>query len=226
MHSLLNEMHSLSEDLHEVRASAKKRDMEMADLTSRLDAVEFNQAAEGYPDYQADQPEASVTEALAPLPAVESYQMTPANSRPASVERQEAPADRLQEWYSLDARQRALGQPAAISPPDWTPQLLQQGEPTALQSLASPQFRSLRWPHQWPHQSHNLYPEVPLRLRRPQAMMTKEAAPASVFHLSWHGLSRMSRLPHQQVLSSHSLSSIDRLMTATSSPSWQARDLS
>ena len=36
----------------------------------------------------------------------------------------------------------------------------------------------------------------------------------------------MPRLSYQQVLSSHSLSSIARLMTATSSPSWQARDLS
>ena len=92
--------------------------MEIADLTSRLDAVEFNQAAEGYPDYQADQPEASVTEALPPLPAVESYQMTPANSRPGSQERTEtAPADRLLEWYSLNQPRLPSGQATALRPP-------------------------------------------------------------------------------------------------------------
>ena len=70
-----------------------------------------------------------------------------------------------------------------------------------------------------------LYLFPPLRLQRPQAMMTKEAAPASVFHLSWHGLSRMSRLSHRQMLSGHSLRSISSPITATSSPSWQVRDL-
>ena len=49
--SLSNELHSLREDFHEALAHATKRDMEMDDLTSRLETLEFNWA-EGVPGSQ------------------------------------------------------------------------------------------------------------------------------------------------------------------------------
>ena len=50
-------------------------------------------------------------------------------------------------------------------------------------------------------------------------MATQEAVNASVLILFWHGLSRMSRLQCRL------MDAITRPTTATSSPSWQARDL-
>ena len=55
-------------------------------------------------------------------------------------------------------------------------------------------------------------------------MVTEEAVTASVSNSLRHGLSRMSRLPCRLMLSSTGSSSITSPTTATSSPSWQARD--
>ena len=73
--SISNELHSLREDLHEPKAYGAKRDIEIADLTARLDALEHNFLAEGYPEYDAPK-ETPATGALQPLPPVESFSMT------------------------------------------------------------------------------------------------------------------------------------------------------
>ena len=64
--------------------------------------------------------------------------MTPANSRPTSIERTNitAPADRLHEWYSLEDMPRASGHPNALHPPGLSAQLTQRGEAMAVDGLA------------------------------------------------------------------------------------------